>query len=613
MALEQLDAILASSSYLGSSSCATLADYGMCGKISVGSFQPEVLPHLQRWHSHVSYLMLRYPSFDRYGRAIPVGHMPLLELELSKASGSETVLEAAAPPRPADSRMHPSDSVDDTWTGCKGVSKATNKASCTAQDMYDDALKDLDICAKESTRQLNSAILLSKRATASSLRDVQATCATVAESAYEVYDEEEWESGRLPTGLVHAMGIEHTRERRHPECKERVCMILAALEKEGLRGRCQELDLRSARHEELERAHDRAHVQNMTRVSNMTARDLKDLEDTLDSVYLTAGSFQCASDASGAVIELVEKVLWGELSNGFAVVRPPGHHAESNEACGFCIFNHVAVAAEAAKSLGGGRVLIVDWDVHHGNGTQQIFESDPSVLVFNVHRYDDAQFFPCSTAAAPSRVGQDKGEGFNVNVAWNVRRGDYDGMGDDDYLAAWQCALLPIAYEFRPDLILVSAGFDATKGDPLGGCSVTPALYGQMTRMLQKICPKVVLVLEGGYNLSATAECAVSCTRALLGDPVLFRTSSRPKDEARQALVHTLEAHWHFWSYLPDFAALRASTIPLIEMTVFVAALQTNGSAAVQRKAKFTAGKHDSPDAPASTNIRCKRSGGKRN
>merc|ERR1719223_1056247 len=452
-------------------------------------------------------------------------------------------------------RMH--ESQEKEGLGCLEAAKSNKKPQCFESG--------------KASMPSNSDDSFSESTTASPKRDLQTTGDTVAKPLREEY----CDSGRLPTGLVHAMGIEHssTGDRPHPECKERVCAILTAFEQEGLRSRCEELDLRSARREELERAHDRAHVQNMARVSNMASQELEDLADTLDSVYLTTGSFRCASDASGAVIELVEKVVYGELSNGFAVVRPPGHHAESNEACGFCVFNHVAVAAEAIKSFGVGRVLIVDWDIHHGNGTQQIFESDPDVLVFNIHRYDNAQFFPCSKAASPDMVGKDPAEGLNVNVAWNVGRGDYEGMGDDEYLAAWRCALLPIAFEFQPEFILISAGFDATEGDPLGGCSVTPALYAQLTRMLQTICPNVVLVLEGGYNLSATAECAVACARALLGDPVPFRTSCQPKKEAKEALRLVLSAHRPFWSYLPDSFVLRDSAIPVTETAAFASAL----------------------------------------
>jgi histone deacetylase 6 len=265
---------------------------------------------------------------------------------------------------------------------------------------------------------------------------------------------------------------------------------------------------------------------------------------------------------------LTERVIMGELTNGFAIVRPPGHHAEANVCCGFCIFNNVAVAAAAAKSKHGlERILIVDWDVHHGNGTQHMFEDDPSVLYFSVHRYDDGDFFPHSKDAAPQVVGCGTGRGFNVNVAWNIPWKDKIGMGDDEYLAAWQCLLLPIAREFQPQLILVSAGFDCAAGD-LGGCSVTPGGFAQMTRMLQSICPKVVLMLEGRYDLGIVPQCALACVQALLGDPLRFRTDLKPRKEALLSIERTFRAQRPFWKCLAAHGCSESGFENLLTMDV---------------------------------------------
>ena len=181
----------------------------------------------------------------------------------------------------------------------------------------------------------------------------------------------------------------------------------------------------------------------------------------------------------------------------------------------------------ARISYGAERVLIVDWDVYHGTGTQHIFEEDSTVLYFSIHRYENGAFFPGSKTGAPLSIGRGDGEGMNVNVGWNSA-----GMGDDDYLAAFQCVLIPIAKEFDPQLILVSAGFSAAHGD-VGGCRVSPAGFAQMTRMLQNLCPRVVLVLEGGYKISVVPEHVAACTRALLGDDLELRKEAIPSDEAR--------------------------------------------------------------------------------
>ncbi|XP_049978292.1 histone deacetylase 9-like [Alexandromys fortis] len=191
-----------------------------------------------------------------------------------------------------------------------------------------------------------------------------------------------------------------------------------------------------------------------------------------DTIWNELHSSGAARMAVGCVIELASKVASGELKNGFAVVRPPGHHAEESAAMGFCFFNSVAITAKYLRDqLNMNKILIVDLDVHHGNGTQQAFYADPSVLYISLHRYDEGNFFPGS--GAPNEVGVGLGEGFNINIAWT---GGLDPpMGDAEYLEAFRTVVMPVAKEFDPDMVLVSAGFDALEGHtpPLGGYKVT--------------------------------------------------------------------------------------------------------------------------------------------
>jgi len=359
---------------------------------------------------------------------------------------------------------------------------------------------------------------------------------------------------RLPTGVVYTASREHAIEHgKHIERPERVIAVMQSLQKEGLLARACEVKCREATLDELGMMHSDLYVQEMRRTTDMQSQaEVNELASSYESIYLNRSSFTCACTASGGVLELMQRVLTGTLLNGFAVVRPPGHHAEADQCCGFCIFNSVAVAAAAARAkFGVERVLIVDWDVHHGNGTQHLFEDDPTVMYFSTHRYDNGDFFPGSTDAAPNVVGRDAGEGFNINVAWNIAWKDDVGMGDDEYLAAWQCVLVPIALQFQPQLILVSAGFDAAAGDK-GGCSVTPGGFAQMTRILQSICPKLVLVLEGGYELAIISECVCACVRTLLGDEIHLRTEARPKKEARLSIERTLRSHRAYWTGLNE-------------------------------------------------------------
>jgi len=240
------------------------------------------------------------------------------------------------------------------------------------------------------------------------------------------------------------------------------------------------------------------------------------------SIYLTKGTVSAAKQAAGSLCDLVSKVVNKKLKNGFAIIRPPGHHAEPGTAGGFCVINNVAVAAAYARAnLDVKKVLIVDWDVHHGNGTQSIFLQDPNVLYFSVHRYHNGNFFPYSktyknnkksNGGGPSAVGVNEGKGYNVNVGWNQSQ-----MGDLEYMAVWEILLLPMIREYKPDLILVSAGFDCGKGDSIGDCNVSPECFGWLTKMLLRENGRVVCTLEGGYVKSLLGIC-VECVLEVLMD-----------------------------------------------------------------------------------------------
>ena len=204
--------------------------------------------------------------------------------------------------------------------------------------------------------------------------------------------------------------------------------------------------------------------------------------------------------SAGSVCELTQQVLSGKIQNGFAIVRPPGHHAEAALPSGFCFFNNVAIAAQQARVRGLERILIVDWDIHHGNGTQSMFYETSEVLYFSTHRYNHGDFYPNWKGGNSDYVGSGKGTGYNVNVAWNQ-----DQVGDAEMLYVWKKLLIPLARSYKPELILISAGFDSCRGDPLGECDISPQCFGHLTRMLMEI-GNVVVALEGGYNLESIAQ-----------------------------------------------------------------------------------------------------------
>ncbi|XP_019746238.1 histone deacetylase 4-like isoform X2 [Hippocampus comes] len=372
---------------------------------------------------------------------------------------------------------------------------------------------------------------------------------------------------RFTTGLVYDSLMQKHQcmcgnTNSHPEHAGRIQSIWSRLQETGLKAHCECIRGRKATLEELQTVHSEAHV--MLYGTNPLRQKL-DCSITPMFVRLPCGGVGVDSDtiwnevhsssaarlAVGSVVELVFKVATGELKNGFAVVRPPGHHAEESTPMGFCYFNSVAIAAKLLQQrLNINRILIVDWDVHHGNGTQQAFYDDPNVLYLSIHRYDDGNFFPGS--GAPEEVGSGPGVGFNVNVAFT---GGLDPpIGDVEYLAAFRSVVMPIANEFAPDIVLVSSGFDAVEGHPppLGGYTLSSKCFGFLTRQLMSLAGgRLVLALEGGHDLTAICDASEACVAALLGqelDPLSKAVlEDRPNPNAVRSLEKVLETHCKYW------------------------------------------------------------------
>ncbi|KAG5344016.1 HDAC6 deacetylase, partial [Acromyrmex charruanus] len=334
----------------------------------------------------------------------------------------------------------------------------------------------------------------------------------------------------------------------HPEKPNRISSIYKNHEEHGLLQRCHLLQGRNATIEELSLIHAIDHIDDIKRTSTLKLKELQKQASDYNSVYLHFETWSSACISAGSLLQVVDAVLNGECQSGVAIVRPPGHHAEKDIACGFCIFNNVAVAAMyAVQFYHLKRVLIVDWDVHHGNGTQSIFEEDPKILYISVHRYDNGTFFPNSKLANYTSTGLNAGEGFNVNIPWNKK-----GMGDAEYIAAFQQIVMPVAYQFNPELVLISAGFDACIGDTLGGCLVSPELYGHLTHWLSSLANgRIILSLEGGYNINSISHAMTMCTKALLGDPLpMLDPNLIPCTSAINSINNVLKTHKKFWPNL---------------------------------------------------------------
>ncbi|XP_059818792.1 histone deacetylase 6-like, partial [Hypanus sabinus] len=354
------------------------------------------------------------------------------------------------------------------------------------------------------------------------------------------------------TGLVYDEAMkEHYNmwDPDHPENPQRISQILARHQELHLVERCLSIPAKLATEADLDLCHDRNYINVLKASEGSKPRELHHLSSEYNSIFICTRTFNSALLAVGSTFSVVEAVLQGKVSNGVAIVRPPGHHAESDHAYGFCFFNNVALAARHAQKLTRNdlRILILDWDIHHGNGTQHMFEDDPSVLYISLHRYDNGIFFPYSEDGNYDRVGVASGEGFNVNIPWNGKR-----IGDSEYMAAFQRIIMPICYQFQPELVLISAGFDAARGDPLGGYQVTPECYAHMTHMLQSLAGgKVVVVLEGGYNLTSISESMCMCTRTLLGDtPPYLEPLNTPLPSALDTISNVIRTHRNYWSCL---------------------------------------------------------------
>jgi acetoin utilization deacetylase AcuC-like enzyme len=325
--------------------------------------------------------------------------------------------------------------------------------------------------------------------------------------------------------------VEHDPGPGHPEQPDRLRTILARLEERpvaGTRFAAPQAAARAA----VERIHDPRYVAQVASLRGKAAMldpDTSTSEHSVDAAFL----------AAGAAIDAVTAVVQGTAKRAFALVRPPGHHAEPGAAMGFCFFNNVAIAAAHARAtLGIDRVLIVDWDVHHGNGTQHAFESRRDVLVFDTHRHP---FYPGTGALG--EAGRGEGEGFTVNVPLPA------ALGDGDYAAIFRELLVPVAAAFRPQLVLVSAGFDPHVDDPLGDMVVTDDGFAAMCGIVRDVADahaggRMAMVLEGGYDLDGLARSVHGCIEVLAGaTPPAASTRVRGGAALREAETF----HRQFW------------------------------------------------------------------
>lgn len=341
----------------------------------------------------------------------------------------------------------------------------------------------------------------------------------------------------MNTGIVQdPLYLEHIRGVPHVETPQRLEVIYQMLT-DHFPDQLEQVIPRPANEEELGYIHTREHIK---KIAATAGKSLVSLDpDTQTSPR----SFEAALLAAGGCLSLIDALLSDKIDNGFALIRPPGHHAEANRAMGFCLFNNIAVAAEyARKRYGLGKVLIVDWDLHHGNGTQRSFWEEDHILYFSTHQYP---YYPGTGGLG--EVGSPSARGYTINCPLS------SGYQDEDFAQIFERILVPVGRQFQPDLILVSAGFDTYYEDPLGAMLVTPKGYARMTRILMQLAEeccagRIVVVLEGGYHLGGLTLSVMSVIKELLGETIL--TAEEKSADLRPSLP-IVEKVWsvqqNFW------------------------------------------------------------------
>jgi acetoin utilization deacetylase AcuC-like enzyme len=329
---------------------------------------------------------------------------------------------------------------------------------------------------------------------------------------------------------------DHDMGAYHPESPARIEALNRMLEEEAA-GKFVPIAPRPATEAEVGWVHERAYVDFIKATAGH--------EHVVLDPDTSAGpkSYETALLAAGGVLQAVDAVMEGRVPNAFALVRPPGHHAEASRAMGFCLFNNIAIGAEyLIRRYGLRRILIVDWDIHHGNGTQHVFYSRRDVLYFSTHR---VPYYPGSGAVR--EIGDGAGKGFNLNVPLTA------GKGDDDFLWIFRNILAPVAAQYEPEFILVSAGFDIGAGDPLGGMRVSREGFGRLAESLLRMAAgscrgRVALVLEGGYDLRTLRE-GVFEILLQLGQPAAAARLPEPliANDVRRELAPSLRAFGEYW------------------------------------------------------------------
>lgn len=319
----------------------------------------------------------------------------------------------------------------------------------------------------------------------------------------------------------------HLTPESHPESPNRLAAIESALHRSELIKQVRRAEPRKATADELATVHNAGYIEDLEQKGKVAREQQKTLQlDAAAETFMSPESYETAKLAAGAGLVAIESVLKGGAPVSFVAVRPPGHHALADKPMGFCIFNNIAIGARYAQEhLGAKKVMIIDWDVHHGNGTQEIFFDDPSVCFVSFHQYP---FWPPNIGWY-TEDGVDEGKGYNINIPLPA------GTGDRGYTKAWDAIVAPVAEEYQPDLILLSAGYDAHRYDPLGQQQISTSGYylltTRLTELAERTGAKLSGFLEGGYNTRTLADSVVTTMSVLNAGDDAARKQIKPFGE----------------------------------------------------------------------------------
>jgi acetoin utilization deacetylase AcuC-like enzyme len=335
----------------------------------------------------------------------------------------------------------------------------------------------------------------------------------------------------MVTQIAFSEKFDRHNSESHPENANRTTIMLNQLKKASFYPKLEFIEPKLISEKTLHEVH-----------SNRMIRQIKEISETKDSwidldTYVCKNDYETARLAAGSTLQLCENVLQGKAENGFALARPPGHHATPVTSMGFCLFNNEALAAQKL-SQDGKKILIFDPDVHHGNGIQDAFYGRKDVMYQSIHL---SPHFPGTGKI--EEIGEGNGEGYNINAPLGF------GNGEESYLSVIDEVMIPAAKQFKPDLIIISSGYDNHHSDPLGGLACSCNLYGEIIPLFQKVQPKIVAALEGGYNLKWIGKCLVNQLGSMTGTPITFRDKDQGHTRGTKKVISNLKNNLSsYWS-----------------------------------------------------------------